>query len=73
MAVNPLGGYWMVAADGGVFSFGNAAFWGSLGGVPISYPIIDMANTPSGLGYYFVSTSGRIFTFGDAAFEGSAT
>ena len=26
------GGYWMVAADGGVFSFGNARFHGSLGG-----------------------------------------
>ena len=25
-------GYWMVASDGGIFSFGNAAFFGSMGG-----------------------------------------
>jgi hypothetical protein len=25
------GGYWMVASDGGIFSFGNAAFDGSMG------------------------------------------
>jgi hypothetical protein len=26
------GGYWFVASDGGVFSFGDAPFSGSLGG-----------------------------------------
>lgn len=31
MAATPTGkGYWLVAADGGVFSFGDAAFFGSL-------------------------------------------
>ncbi len=25
-------GYWMVAADGGIFSFGDAPFYGSMGG-----------------------------------------
>jgi hypothetical protein len=25
-------GYWLVAEDGGVFSFGSAPFWGSSGG-----------------------------------------
>jgi len=24
-------GYWLVAADGGIFSFGDARFYGSLG------------------------------------------
>ena len=27
-------GYWLVAADGGVFSFGDAGFYGSMGGNP---------------------------------------
>ena len=32
MAATPDGGgYWLVASDGGVFSFGNAAFHGSTG------------------------------------------
>ena len=32
-AADPRGGYWLVASDGGVFSFGNAPFWGSTGGI----------------------------------------
>ena len=35
MAATPDGdGYWLVASDGGVFSFGDAAFYGSMGGQP---------------------------------------
>ena len=35
MAATPDGhGYWLVAADGGVFTFGDAAFYGSTGGSP---------------------------------------
>jgi hypothetical protein len=30
MAADPTGGYWLVASDGGVFSFGGATFGGSL-------------------------------------------
>ncbi|EQD80481.1 hypothetical protein B1A_00847 [mine drainage metagenome] len=34
MAATPDGkGYWMVAADGGIFSFGDAAFYGSTGAI----------------------------------------
>ena len=32
------GGYWEVAADGGVFSFGGAPFYGSTGGTPPQCP-----------------------------------
>ncbi len=38
------GGYQFVASDGGVFSFGNAAFAGSLGGEGIT-DIVGMANS----------------------------
>jgi hypothetical protein len=34
MAATPDGqGYWLVARDGGVFTFGNASFYGSTGGL----------------------------------------
>jgi hypothetical protein len=32
-------GYWLVAADGGVFSFGGAPFLGSLSGQHLNQPI----------------------------------
>ena len=36
-------GYWLVAADGGVFSFGDAHFWGSMGGTHLNKPVVGMA------------------------------
>jgi hypothetical protein len=64
-------GYWLVATDGGVFSFGDAAFRGSMGGVPLNQPVVDIAHTPSGKGYWLVASDGGIFSFGDAVFRGS--
>ncbi|MGH8973910.1 MAG: WD40 repeat domain-containing protein [Acidimicrobiia bacterium] len=70
-AATPSGGYWMVATDGGIFSFGDAAFYGSTGAVRLNQPIVGMASTPSGAGYWMVASDGGIFSFGDAAFFGS--
>ena len=39
------GGYWLVAADGGVFAYGDAVFEGSHGGSPLNVPIVGMAST----------------------------
>ena len=64
-------GYWLVASDGGVFSFGDATFYGSMGGTPLNAPVTSMAATPSGNGYWLVAADGGIFTFGDAPFDGS--
>jgi hypothetical protein len=64
-------GYWLVAADGGVFTFGDAAFAGSLGNVRLNAPIVGIAATPDGKGYWLVAADGGVFTFGDAAFAGS--
>ncbi len=64
-------GYWEVASDGGIFSFGDAAFHGSMGGTALNAPIVGMAATPSGNGYWEVASDGGIFSFGDAAFHGS--
>jgi len=36
-------GYWLVASDGGVFSFGDAAFHGSTGALSLNKPIVAMA------------------------------
>jgi hypothetical protein len=63
-------GYWMVASDGGIFSFGDATFYGSMGGKPLNQPIVSMAPDPDGAGYWLVASDGGIFAF-DAAFYGS--
>ena len=64
-------GYWNVAADGGMFSFGNAGFHGSMGGRPLARSVVGMAPTPSGNGYWEVASDGGLFAFGDAGFYGS--
>ena len=72
MATTPIdGGYWLVAGDGGVFSFGDAAFYGSTGNLHLNKPVLGMASTPDGKGYWFVASDGGIFSYGDAAFYGS--
>ena len=57
--------------DGGIFSFGDAGFYGSMGGHPLNQPIVGMASTPNGGGYWLVAHDGGIFSFGDAGFYGS--
>jgi len=59
MASTPGGhGYWLVAADGGVFSFGSARFCGSMGSAPPAgtTPVVAMASTKSGGGYWLAGT-----------------
>jgi hypothetical protein len=71
-AATPTGaGLWRVAADGGVFSSGDAHFYGSTGALHLNQPIVGMASTASGHGYWLVASDGGIFSFGDAAFRGS--
>jgi hypothetical protein len=65
-------GYWLVAADGGVFTFGDAGFFGSAANLRLSQPVVGMAATPTGMGYWLVAADGGVFTFGDAGFFGSA-
>ncbi|HZI37528.1 MAG TPA: M23 family metallopeptidase, partial [Acidimicrobiia bacterium] len=64
-------GYWLLGGDGGVFSFGEAAFYGSTGGIKLNRPAVAMAATGDGKGYWFAATDGGIFTFGSASFFGS--
>ncbi len=72
MATTPSGhGYWFVASDGGIFSFGDAAFHGSTGAITLSQPIVGMAASATGTGYWLVASDGGVFSFGDAPFFGS--
>jgi large repetitive protein len=64
-------GYWEAAADGGVFTFGDAAFHGSMGGTPLAAPVVGLAPTEGGAGYWEAAADGGVFAFGDATFEGS--
>ena len=67
----PLQGYTEVASDGGIFTFGDANFYGSMGGQQLNRPVVGIAATPDGKGYWEVASDGGIFTFGDANFYGS--
>ena len=64
-------GYDEVASDGGIFNFGGAGFYGSLGSLVLNKPIVGMAVTPDGGGYWLVASDGGIFAKGDAGFFGS--
>jgi hypothetical protein len=63
--------YWEVASDGGIFSFGGAGYFGSMGGTPLNKPVVGMASTPDGQGYWVVASDGGVFGLGDAGYFGS--
>ncbi len=58
-------GYWVVASDGRVFSFGTARADHPVGPVPKG-SIAGIATAPAGIGYYLVASDGAIFSYGSA-------
>jgi Big-like domain-containing protein len=64
-------GYRLVAANGSVYAYGTAPFYGSMGGKTLNQPIVGTASTPGDGGYWLVASDGGIFAFGNAAFYGS--
>ena len=64
-------GHVLVGADGGVFAFGDAPYFGGLVGTPLNAPIVGVDVTPTGLGYILAGADGGVFAFGDAPFSGS--
>ena len=64
-------GYWLVGSDGGIFSFGDAPYYGSTGGMTLNKPVVGNAATPDGGGYWLVASDGGIFSYGDAKYFGS--
>ena len=61
-----------MASDGGIFNFGDAGYFGSMGGKPLNKPIVGIAPATDGAGYYEVASDGGVFNFGSAHFPGSA-
>jgi hypothetical protein len=60
-------GYFMVAADGGVFAFGDAKFEGSCPGIGgCSGAAVAVMPDVSGNGYWLVTSTGHVYAFGDA-------
>jgi hypothetical protein len=71
MASAPGGnGYWLVASDGGVFTFGGAHFFGSMGGKHLDAPIVAMATDRATSGYWLAGSDGGLFAF-HSKFDGS--
>ena len=73
VALNGTGtiGYYQVDAAGDVAPFGDAGYYGDLGGMPLNKPIVGIAQTGDDGGYWLVASDGGVFPFGDAAFYGS--
>lgn len=70
-------GYRALDAVGGVFTFGDLGYFGSVpqlvneGLVPVGVQAVGLESTPSGAGYWLIDARGGVFTFGDAGFFGS--
>jgi len=64
-------GYWMLAADGGIFTFGDAKFSGSVPQRPVSdwanEEIVSFAPDPDGVGYVVAAKSGKAWWFDHAS------
>jgi hypothetical protein len=68
---SPSHGYWLVGSDGGIFSFGSAAFHGSMGGTTLQRPVVGIVPTADRGGYWLDASDGGVFSFGDTEFYGS--
>ena len=53
-------GYWLFASDGGVFTFGDAKFYGSAGSRHLTSPVVAMQRTPAGNGYWMLAPDGDV-------------
>ena len=67
-------GYWLATANGGVYTFGAAKFFGSLAGRSIDGSVVGMAASFGGGdgpdGYLLVTNRGRVYAFGGAVWQG---
>jgi hypothetical protein len=61
----------VVASDGGIFNYGDAAFYGSAGHVRSAKAIVGIASAPGGNGYWLVASDGSVSAFGQATYYGS--
>jgi hypothetical protein len=60
-------GYWIVSEDGGVFTYGDAPFHGSMAGKPLTGPvstIVPLVTEDRATGYVLLAEDGGSFNFG---------
>ena len=57
-------GYWLVTGNGAVFSYGSAAFHGSVAALALNAPVGGCRVDPATGGYWLFSVDGGIFAFG---------
>ncbi len=74
MAATPDGkGYWLVAADGGIFTFGDARFFGSWAADDLPVPVVGIVASPDGGGYTVATANGVVLALGDGQAYGGLT
>ncbi len=56
-------GYWLVAADGGIFTFGNAGFFGSVGGGCMPTDTVALISNKNINGYFIATRDGQVRAF----------
>ena len=63
----------MLGADGGIFSFGDAEFFGSIPGFGLCrWPQgVELEGSSTGDGYRILASDGSIWTYGDARYVGA--
>ena len=57
-------GYFVVAADGSVYAFGNAKYRGSRGGQPTDGAVVGIAVNPLSGGYWIATSQGAVYAEG---------
>ena len=65
-------GYYLAAANGAVFRYGNLPYCGSTASIYLDHPMVAMTATRDGGGYWMVQSNGAVYTFGDAKYHGGA-
>jgi hypothetical protein len=59
-------GYRLLGADGGIFAFGNADFYGSEASSNTAYPAVAINTNSDGAGYWLFDAFGDVYSYGDA-------
>ncbi len=54
----------IIAADGGVFAYGDAPFYGSEGAAAVTQPVIGLLATPTATGYRLINAAGAAAAYG---------
>ena len=72
MAATPDGGgYWLVSMDGGIFTFGDAKYFGSMAEKQTPGPDSWLRPHAGREGLLVAATHGEVYAFGDAGYYGS--